>query len=299
MFEKVIYIASDCRSGSTLLDLLLGNHDKITSVGELWRLEECLNNPKSHCHICMCGKSIKECPFWEKVEYMLGVPLGKIKTKCHEKLIDRRLEQVIMLLNHKLFIFCSYFLNSFKHDMECAVNMFRLYDAISKVNKTPFIVDSSKVAYYFRLLYLLQPEKVKIIFLYRDGRGVTYSKMREEGMKLEKAAKGWVKSNRMMEIMKLGIPKNKIFTIKYEDLCKQPSKVLEKICHFIGIGFQKKMTRLDKCGKHIIGGNPMKFKKEDDRIILDESWKYSMTEKDLKIFEQIAGKINKKIGYWD
>jgi len=299
MFEKVIYIASDCRSGSTLLDLLLGNHDKITSVGELWRLEECLNNPENHCHICMCGKSIKECPFWEKVEYVLGVPLEKIKTKCHEKLVDRRLEQAIVLLNnHKLFTFCSYFLNSFKHDMECAANMLRLYDAISKVNKTPFIVDSSKVAYYFRLLYLLQPAKVKIIFLYRDGRGVTYSKMREEGMKLEKAAKGWVRCNRMMEIMKLGIPKNKIFMTKYEDLCKRPSKILEKICHFIGIGFQEKMTQLNKYTKHIIGGNPMKFKKNRDKIVLDECWKTEMTLQQLEIFDEIAGKMNKKLGYY-
>lgn len=298
MFEKVIYIASDCRSGSTLLDLLLGNHDKITSVGELWRLEECLNNPESHCQ-CMCGKSIKECPFWEKVEYVLGVPLEKIKTKCHEKLVDRRLEQAIMLLNnHKLFTFCSYFLNSFKHDMECAANMLRLYDAISKVNKTPFIVDSSKVAYYFRLLYLIQPAKVKIIFLYRDGRGVTYSKMREARVTLEEAAKGWVKSNRMMQIMRFGIPKNQIFMTKYEDLCKQPFKVLEKISHFIGIGFQKKMTRLDKCGKHNIGGNPMKFHKENNKITLDERWKNKMNVKDLAVFKKIAGKMNEKLGYF-
>ncbi len=79
---KVIYIVSDSHSGSTLLDLILGSHPLIQSVGEVRRirtksvsLESLLaynlidevNSNKTLITYCSCGLPIDKCNFWSKV----------------------------------------------------------------------------------------------------------------------------------------------------------------------------------------------------------------------------------------
>src|ERR1041384_6184892 len=58
------YISGVARSGSTVLDSVLGNHPLIQSVGELARLvsDGWINN-----FYCSCGKPSQECPFWVAV----------------------------------------------------------------------------------------------------------------------------------------------------------------------------------------------------------------------------------------
>ena len=62
---RVVYIAGVGRSGSTVLDSVLGNHPAIQSVGELSRLA---NDGWIHNFYCSCGEPAKECPFWSAVQ---------------------------------------------------------------------------------------------------------------------------------------------------------------------------------------------------------------------------------------
>ncbi|MFB6212830.1 MAG: hypothetical protein ABEI53_03400, partial [Candidatus Magasanikbacteria bacterium] len=60
----LIYIASNGRSGSTLLELMLNTLEETWTLGELatlkWELKE--NQQK-----CGCGKKISDCNFWQSV----------------------------------------------------------------------------------------------------------------------------------------------------------------------------------------------------------------------------------------
>ena len=61
---RVIYIMGAGRSGSTVLDTVLGNHFQIESVGEL------ANLPKFawiNGEYCACGERGNACLFWEEV----------------------------------------------------------------------------------------------------------------------------------------------------------------------------------------------------------------------------------------
>src|SRR3712207_5089896 len=83
---KVVEIVGLGRSGSTILDIVLGNHPQIESVGEVgniirngWISRESLRkiSPKSlRVPICTCGKRLdvlyvesadEACPFWSRV----------------------------------------------------------------------------------------------------------------------------------------------------------------------------------------------------------------------------------------
>ena len=59
------------------------------------------------------------------------------------------------------------------------------------------------------------------------------------------------------------------------------------------------MMELRKQESHSLGGNPMRFRLEESTIRLDEQWREQLTEEDLKIFESVAGKMNRKFGYKD
>ena len=69
---KYLYICSHRHSGSTLLDLFLGAHSKIESLGEIDFLPQdlALNDP------CSCGSSIRDCQVWREVIERLSAKLG-------------------------------------------------------------------------------------------------------------------------------------------------------------------------------------------------------------------------------
>src|SRR5207302_427627 len=60
----VLFIGGAGRSGSTLLDRLLGRRPGFVSAGEvvhLWR------RGLSEDQLCGCGERFSDCPFWQKV----------------------------------------------------------------------------------------------------------------------------------------------------------------------------------------------------------------------------------------
>ena len=58
---KILYIASSGRSGSTVLDLLLGAHAACWTLGEFYVLPW---NLRMHTKPCGCGRPVEECHFW-------------------------------------------------------------------------------------------------------------------------------------------------------------------------------------------------------------------------------------------
>ena len=61
---SIIYISGEGRSGSTLLDRILGTLEGVSSFNEIYELWKhgFLEDGK-----CACGKEIKVCSFWAKV----------------------------------------------------------------------------------------------------------------------------------------------------------------------------------------------------------------------------------------
>ena len=61
---KVYYIAGAGRSGSTMLDAVLGNCDDFFSCGELINFTV---NGLEKLEYCSCGVKVPNCEFWSKV----------------------------------------------------------------------------------------------------------------------------------------------------------------------------------------------------------------------------------------
>ena len=74
---KVIFVAGAGRSGSTLLDRMLGSVPRVASVGELrhiWKLG------LAEDEFCGCGEPFSACPFWARVvrEALPGVGAAEV-----------------------------------------------------------------------------------------------------------------------------------------------------------------------------------------------------------------------------
>jgi hypothetical protein len=120
--------------------------------------------------------------------------------------------------------------------------------------------------------------------------------MKHQKLSASSAIKNWMFVHRMnTRILKHYIHRSKVFYLKYEDLCKDLNKKLEEIFDFIGVSSIIQTGEISADGLHIIG-NIMR-KKFSGHVRLDEKWKKELDECDLKLFEEKAGKQNRKLGY--
>ena len=201
MQNKIIYIVSNDRSGSTVLDFLLGQHPDIISIGELHHLYKYLvcneEYLKDTLLKCTCGKRVNECEFWSMVQKELGTNLKKFPINLNHaynlkerfsinmltnyqqikilknKFISRLVKTNPKILNSRLL----YFLSGYNH---IARNNFKLLDVICSVSAKKIIVDSSKTPHRLKYLFQYSPDQVFIVHLARNPVGVIYSMMKRK-----------------------------------------------------------------------------------------------------------------------
>jgi len=88
--KKVIFIASLARSGSTLLDLMLGGHPRFVGLGEMFRMltpdTEWLDRTSEV--LCSCGSTMDQCSFWGPVSATLRRNQGVSTEERYRILLD-------------------------------------------------------------------------------------------------------------------------------------------------------------------------------------------------------------------
>jgi len=307
---QLIYICSAAHSGSTLLDLLLGSHPEIFSLGEI---TEKFAGYMKNSELCTCRSPLHECSIWNGVRDKLLQDLSIDIFRSPEQLPIS--EDVIwnegavylqkLVYYQKLFLaylgrsylapFEVKFLRHVPGSLQLTKNAMTLYQTVSKVTGREILVDSSKSPLRMKWLFMLNPEKVKIIYLIRDGRGVMASHMRK-GRSPDFAVRSWVHSNNRAQQLLRNVPKEVYRLFRYEDLCETPAKELERLCQFIGVTFDEQMLRFRQVEHHNVGGNRMRFGTEG--IITNiESWRNRLTEDNIRTFEAIGGPLNRQFGY--
>jgi hypothetical protein len=86
----VIYVAGCGRSGSTLLDAVLGAHPAVVSVGEVWYHARWQANNFA----CTCGAPFNACEFWQAV----AAKLHQWKTAVAFTPVTRHGEKLLSVL---------------------------------------------------------------------------------------------------------------------------------------------------------------------------------------------------------
>jgi hypothetical protein len=308
---RTIFILSDTRSGSTLLDQLLGGHPKITSLGEVhWLLayatqDRSLYDPV-HPLVCSCGEVLRKCPFWLGVEEELGRPLESMRIRLNGfnsrgnqgwwSVPDALQGRARRLLERWPQLFLLKPVQWIYGGRRTGLHSNDLYDAALRFTQNDYLVDSSKNIFRFRATYDCRPGSARAILFARDYRAVAYSKIKR-GRSLEYAAHRWKSYAERMQRMTADIPATEKYRLRYEDLCSDPRGQMSKLCDFLGLEFSEAMLQRPTSDVHHIGGSPSKFDPSKVHIAADTDYKNHLSEAESLRLKRIVGSAADPWGY--
>ena len=306
-----LYICSAARSGSTLLDMLIGGHSRGASLGEFSFFGKALKLNQT----CGCGNKIHDCESWNKiinrVERERGINLIKDPYTLRQwdtnasKVIDYEQQTHLYLKMAKLrSLVCKMRFAtksklrvplplSLKHGVE---NTLYLYNVILEEWDKSFVIDSSKNMNKAIALYDERPSQTKIILLTRDGRGVFHSRF-SSGFSRKQSLDGWRRYySYALKLLKNNVKSEDLLILKYEDLVSDLEGNLIRICDFIGEDFNESMLDLATGTRHLVNGNNTMFKRSSG-VNYDGRWKTELSEDDLRWFMKRAATLNQAMGY--
>jgi hypothetical protein len=282
---KVIYIAGYGRSGSTLLDRMLGQIEGFFSVGELRHIWE---RSFIQNQLCGCGIPFKNCNFWNTIveEAFGGFENINIKELLHLKRSVDRMRYIPALVLPWLRT------NKLNNSLnEYTQVLIHLYRAICTVSGSEVIVDSTKDPSYGFILATMQDIDLQVVHLVRDSRAVAYSWQRKKRRleihwenalmprySLVKSAMEW----NVMNILAQGLKRvsSHYVIVRYEDLVRNPKDRILYVLKALGID----NTQLDFINdglvefkvSHTVSGNPSRFNHGQIKICPDVEWKAKM-----------------------
>lgn len=274
---EVVFVASMSRSGSTLVDMLLGQQAGFWSGGELKHLWT--RGLKDNV-VCTCGQCFYDCPFW--------IEIGRRGYGGWENVdVERHLANRARVERHRYLPLLIKPTKKFSAHLEPVLSdLDSLYRALQEVTQTDVLVDSSKDPPYLLLLrHLGRP--LRQIHMVRDPRGVVYSWRKltprndgsELNMRTQSAGRSsieWMDYNSVFHLAEhLGVPR---MFIRYEDFVSNPEMWLTSMVEFASNG-RLHDPLADIHERHMIGGNPHRFRPLSE-IRLDEKWKREMAPSD-------------------
>lgn len=235
---KVVYIGGYSRSGSTMLLRMLGEATGAVAVGELVYIWE---RGFLEDQLCGCGDRLPSCKFWATVvARMFGddpVPAAQLVD------LQRRV--------HGYGAFPALWLppirsTAYRRQMaEYAVVMGNLYRAIGEVSGARFILDSSKVPQFARVLSEVPTLDLHVVHLVRDSRGTSHSwhrqKVRTEihwttqVMDRRSSVRSSIEWNAFNLLFTADAHRPVSYTVvRYEDLVRDPGATLIAIGKAVG-----------------------------------------------------------------
>jgi Sulfotransferase domain len=281
----VLYIAGFGRSGSTLLDRLLGSASTLHSGGEIggvWS-QGLIDN-----RLCSCGVRFSCCPFWQSVgsgsfSSLRAQEIDEIRHYTLSVFPARRMWRIFIRRSREKLLMSAPagFWDIIGH----------LYTAIRDVSGRQVVVDSSKLATYLVMLAQASSVNVHVVHLVRDPRAVAHSWLRPQVADPDgrtsmprfgsvKSALLWMIMNGAVEWVsrRMALP---YIRVRYEDLVRNPARIVGQLRSDVlrsaglapeeAVHWGNEDTDVDLL--HSISGNPMRFQQGHVPIVEDVSWK--------------------------
>ena len=279
----ILLIGGTGRSGSTLLDRLLGELPGFVAVGELrYTWSEALADNR----YCGCGARFLDCPFWSEVGRRAFGGWDQIDPReavALERSIARHRHIPLLAMGDT-----APARHAGLRDRYLAM-LGLMYAAIRDVSGADVIIDSTKDAAHAHVLRRMPGADFRVLHLVRDSRGVAWSwakvvrsdpdhYMRRFSPPV--TALRWVASNLMVESLGwFGVPR---LLLRYETLVAQPQAALAAAASFAGRPVDPEALNFVREGgawlgaHHTIAGNPMRMAAGHIGLRLDEAWRTSM-----------------------
>ena len=284
---KLLYIAGSGRSGTTLLDRILGQLDGFFSAGEL---ENVWQRGVLADRRCGCGLPFSQCPTWSAVlRRAFGGPGGVDarrmaagnRGRTGPRQVPRALARGVGPADPAT--------SAYRETLE------RLYRAVMQETGCRVLVDSSKNPLYAEQLATLPGVDLYLVHLVRDSRATAHSFTRVKRLpdfsddRLMRrqpplvSARRWALWQATTELLWRGRP-DRYLRVRYEDFVRQPLPTVRQITALVdeapeGVAFSSGQTvRLQPT--HSVSGNPNRFTSGSVEIRADDEWRHLMRRAD-------------------
>ncbi|MGF1494970.1 MAG: sulfotransferase [Microcoleaceae cyanobacterium] len=305
--KKVIFVLGIGRSGSTLLDYMLGSHPRCFDLNEISKL------PEIHRHRERESTQI----FWNKE--------GKY---WEQKFTPEELDRLVAgLSNHRLNPLIPLKVERFFRQLFGADYILNPYSQIFDKIDADVLVDSSK--YVDWVSKKLNAREFRagslqgyLIHLVRDGRAVlnSYSRVYKD-LTVEQFSRRWSTLMRQDEQFFEKFPAERKLLVRYEALASDPEATLTQICNMVGLSYDPEMIEYWKHEHYGIVGNfgtrsiidkykgnqteekvqdvhGSYYEKQGITIRLDLRWKNELPQEKIDEFYRLVGDMNKPYE-WD
>lgn len=287
----MLFIGGVGRSGSTLLDRVLGQTPGVCSVGELVFLWERGLGANQRCG---CGEAFRSCPFWTAVGERAFGGWDRVDVEAMLALKARvdRTRYVPLLLAP--WLSRAYAARRRRWTDVLA----RVYGAIAEVDGAEVIVDSSKHVSTAALLRFVPGFDARIVQLVRDPHGVAWSWAKKverpdatEGRSLmarvgpARISLRWQAQNLLLAVVRRRGDRGRspgIAALRYEDVVERPVEATRGLLAAAGLPPAQDLPqftdeRTVALGvDHTVAGNPLRFRTGSVRIRPDTEWRERM-----------------------
>jgi sulfotransferase family protein len=303
---RVLYVGGLGRSGSTLVDRLLGQVPGCVSVGELVHL---WNRGLIANERCGCGQAFRACPFWTEVgERAFEGGWRAIDARglaALQRRVDRNRYVPWMLVPAAAP-------PSWRRALErYAEVLSRIYRGVAETAAAQVVVDSSKHASTGALLRNSAGIDLRLVHLVRDPRGVAFSwaklvarpDVAEGGATMARVGPArvsarWLSYNLIFDLLCARRP---ALLVRYEDLVRNPDGELRRILGLVDranvpLGFLSQ-GHAELATQHTVSGHPVRFQTGRIDIRADEEWRVAMAAGKRRTVTTITAPLRAECGY--
>lgn len=303
---RVLFLGGLGRSGTTLMERLLGQLPGVCPLGEVVHLWQ---RDLRHDERCGCGDRFSECGFWQKV--------GVEAFGGWENIDPDRLSALAATTERTRHIPRLAFGPKPKGLAEYSGYYSKVYRAAASVSGAQVVVDSSKHSALAYCLRHIEDIDLRVIHVVRDSRGVAYSWTKkvprpesdtDEQMTRYTPARSallWNGHNASFGVLgRLGV---KVRRVRYEELLTDPKSTLRSLARFAGL--EESATELsflraegdgyvaDLGPGHSAAGNPMRFTIGSVPLRRDEAWRRSLPVRQRRIVGALTAPLLASYGY--
>lgn len=301
---ELVYIAGLSRSGSTLLELLLGAHDRVVTTGELQVWPHEIGHPVGVID-CGCGSTVGACDFWNEVRALVD-PLTQPPPR-----LNRFRETHYWGYTNRPSLWRDMVRTSpgaapSAAEQQYGANTSQIVDAVAKTWVArgvcaDYVVDASKDPYRAWWLARSDASNVRIVHLVRDPRAAVASLLRDQNItsaakRIEVASRramAWNVENTMIRTLTRDhLAPDRSTLVYYEALASEPVRELKRLAEFIGVTADP--TTVDRYQTnlvHTVAGNPMRGERRPIR--LDTRWKTELEPQLQRLVRTITAPVRR------
>jgi hypothetical protein len=292
-----VFVLCPAFHGATLFALLLNNHSEISALGDTLPR-------RSYDQLCSCGQRVSRCAFWAEVDrrveadrfsscpYLLPVIPRLVKGRQLNSACNLSLAAAAWIAGPALWKIAPDAHGEFVDVID------EFERAVLEAHGTSIFVDGHKNLARALVLASMTPRRrpLKLLHLVRDPRGYRSSSRRHLRRTVEADGRKWRRQHGLILHVAKMLGRADYIRIRYEDLCREPEGVMDRVFHFLGLGSQAVVGLPREEKKSHLMGNRM-LHSFDGTVRLDASWLENLTVGEQEMTLRMAGRLARRFGY--